>query len=239
METDMLQKQRKLLIYISKKLYKSGLYDLSLKSIKQAIDMDSRLTQKHRIFFLNLIQNIINPFRATLKHLKENISKDLLEKKNKLTEKISLIYQNQFNLFKITSQDILSIIDQQLLLGNILFEEKIDFLRIQADLYRYLSEYSLDNQKKFFITRADSVYQQAYELAQNNLPSYSLSRLALIMNRAIFLAEILKKPLDAVLFSEFEINNILNNENQLSEASYQKAMIFVRKLTNKIIQWKE
>jgi len=239
MEGELLHKQRKILLFMSKRMFESELYDSSLGYMKQAIDMDSRMTQKQRIFFLNLVQAIVNPIRNNLKHLKENIAKEIPDRKNRTNDAIKGIIGSQYDLLKVLCQDVLSIIDQQLIPGCTGIEDRVDLLRLQGDLYRYVSEFAPETQKRFFTSRADSVYSMAYDIAKTELTPHSLCRLSLVMNRSIFLADIMHKHTDAVLFAESEVSMLMGENVELSEASYQKAMVFARKLGNKIIQWKE
>ena len=112
-------------------------------------------------------------------------------------------------------------------------------MRLQADLYRYIVEFSDPEQKRFYSSRAAAVYENAYKLAQQKLPPHSLTRLSLVLNRSILLAEIQGKIAEAVDFVENEVSLLSQENTELSEASYQQAMIFSQTLTKQLLKWKK
>lgn len=238
MATELLEKQRKLLLFTAKSLYKAEMYDQAMISFKQAIDMDTRLTPKYRTFFNNLVQALINPIRAALKHIKEATIREG-EKVKSISDDIKIIGAAQLEKLKYLCHDILSIVDQQLIPGNNDAETRVDLMRLQADLYRYIVEFSEDEQKKFYCSRAAAVYDDAYKLAQQRLPPHSLTRLALVLNRSILLADYQGRIADAVDFVEAEVTLLSQENTELSEASYQQAMIFSRTLNKQLLKWKK
>lgn len=238
MATELLEKQRKLLIFTAKSLFKAELYDKAIISFKQAIDMDTRLSVKHRTFFNNLVQALITPIRASLRHIKESALREG-ERNKTVSEEIKRIGNAQLEKLKFLCHDILSIVDQQLIPGNTDAETRVDLMRLQADLYRYIVEFSEGDEKKFYSSRAASVYDEAFKLAQQKLPPHSLTRLALVLNRALLLADYQGKIAEAVDFVEGEVTLLSQENAELSEASYQQAMIFSRTLNKQLLKWKK
>lgn len=239
MEADLLNKQRKLLIFTAKSLQRAGFHTSALAVLKNAIDMDARLSPKHRVFLFDIVRCIVNPIRNVLRQLEEAKNKELRERHKPMAAKVQELIDKHFKHLELTCQDILSIVDQQLIPGSADIETKVDFMRLQGDLYRYVFEFASESRKEFYGVRCESVYDDACKIAQAQLPPSSLARLSLDLNRSLFLADFLKRIPDAVEFAESEVNKFLSTNIEMSEASYQKAMVFVRKLRDKIIQWKE
>ncbi|EAY00162.1 14-3-3 protein [Trichomonas vaginalis G3] len=238
MDSSLIDKQRKLLMFTAKSLYKAGICDQAMTSFKQAIDMDARLNKKQTTFFNDLVQTIVNPIRAATKQLRESEA-FAQEKSESLATLIHNETVKQFEKLKFTCHDVLSIIDQQIIPGNTDTEVKVDMMRLQADLYRYITEFANDDEKSFFSNRAASVYEQAYKIASNKLPSHSTSRLALVLNRAILLANVLGHISEAVDLVEYEVGLLNQGNTELSETSYQQAMIFSRSLGKLLLRWKK
>lgn len=239
MENELINKQRKLLIFTAKSLYRAEFYTNALSIMKNAIDMDTRLSPKHRKFFFDIVRAIINPMRSTLTQLNENIARETRERRLNVVELLQEVANNHFSELEVTCQDILSIVHQQLIPGNEDAEAKVDFMRLQGDLCRYVNEFAPEKRKEFYQMRCKAVYSDAYKIASSQLPPHSLTRLALVLNYSMFLAETLNEAHDAVDLAETEVNKLLSTNSELSEVLFQKAMVFARKLRDKIIQWKE
>ena len=238
MEGDLLNKQRKLLIFTAKSLHMAEFDSNALAVFKSAIDMDARLTPKHQDFLFDIIRSLLNPMRNSLKQLTESFNKETRERHTEVADLVSGVIKEHFEKLELICQDILSIVDQQLIPGSPTIEAKVNYIRLQGDLYRYMYEYAPQERKDLYRIRCESVYEDATKIALSQLPPHSLARLSLVLNRSLFLAEVLKRVPEAVSFAETEVNRLLSTNTELSEALYQKAMVFTRKLRDKIIQWK-
>lgn len=235
---DLLLRQRKLLIFTAKSLHMAEFDSSALATFKSAIDMDARLSPKHQDFFFEIVRSLVNPLRSTLKQLTESYNKETRERRTDIANMVLDVIKEQFAKLELTCQGILSIIDQQLIPGSLTVESKVNYMRLQGDLYRYMYEYAQEDHKDLYRIRCESVYNDATKVALNQLPPHSLARLSLVLNRSLFLAEVLKRIPEAVSFAENEVNRLLSTNTELGEALYQKAMVFTRKLRDKIIQWK-
>lgn len=239
MENELLINQRKLLLFTAKSLYRAGFYTNSLTVFKNAIDMNTVLSPKNRVFFFDIIRAIINPIRNTLTQINENIQRETRERQMMAVKMLQDVANNHFSQLELTCQDILSIINQQLIPENADAESKVDFMRLQGDLCRYIYEFAPEEKKQFYIIRCKEIYADAYRLATTLLPSHSITRLALVLNRSMFLAESLHETQEAVELAEIEVNRLMSSNSDLSEVIFQKAMVFARKLRDKILKWKE
>lgn len=70
-------------------------------------------------------------------------------------------------------------------------EAKVFYLKMRGDYNRYLCEFPPENQA--FIENARSSYEEADNIARNNLASTSPTRLGLHLNIAVFYYETLGK----------------------------------------------
>ncbi|OHT05226.1 14-3-3 protein 1 [Tritrichomonas foetus] len=239
MENDLLNRQRKLLIFTAKSLFRAEFYTNALSVMKNAIDMDTRLSPKRRKFFFDIVRAIVSPMRSTLSQLNENIIRETRERQIAVVSHLQDVYASNYSDLEITCQDILSIVNQQLIPGNSDAEAKVEFMRLQGDLCRYVYEFAPEERKEFYMLRCKSVYSDAYKIASAQLPPHSIARLALVLNLSMFLAESARDVHGAVELAESEVNKLLAANSELSEALFQKAMVFARKLRDKIITWKE
>ena len=239
MENDFLNKQKQLLIFTAKSLHIAEKDENAFSIMKNAIDMDSKLDSKVRNLFFDIVLGIINPRRTILAQLSEKIEKETKEKNHETAKQLKIISDNTYNELERICQELLSIINQQLIPGNEDPESTVDFMRLQADLCRYSFAFAPEEKKDFYKIRCESIYSEAFQISSNKLPIHSLSRLSLDLNYSIFLAECISKKGNAISIAESEAQKLLSSNSEISETSFHKAMIFSRKLRDKIVQWKE
>jgi hypothetical protein len=238
MAEDLLNRRLKLLLFTAGSLHKAELDTNALLVLTNAIDMDSKLPPKYQRLFFDIVMAIVSPARSALRHLTDNFNKETKERNVALAEIIQEVILSVFMKLELTCQGILSIIDQQLIPGNPDPESKIEFMRLQGDLYRYLFEFAPQEKKELYLNRGQSVYDQAFGIASVKLMPHSQARLSLVLNRALFLANCQHKVNEAADFAENEANRLLSESVEMNEELYQKAMMFGRKLRDKVIQWR-
>ena len=90
--------------------------------------------------------------------------------------------------------------------------ESIVFLsKMKADHFRYLAEFTDDQERTFAATEADKMYNHAMMLATRSLSSYHLLRLSLHLNYSVFLSEIIGDRNAAKRVAWVAYNNIASS----------------------------
>jgi 14-3-3 protein epsilon len=238
MNADILKKQLKLLLFTARSLHQSKLDSRALTALKDAIDMYPRLSPKYQRLFQDIVHANVNPLRLLLRHCTETATRESRDRRSAVPLAAVELRRSVFAKLERLCQDVLAVLDQQLIPGNPDPEAKVLFMRLQADMYRYSCEYAADDRRELYRTRCKTLYAEAVKLAGAQLPAHSLSRLTLVMNRAIFIAEYCQEVGDAIAFAESELTRLNTGTVEVNEEVYQKAMALGAQLSNRVFQWK-
>ena len=238
MEGELLEKQRKSLMFIAKTLHQAGLQQSALVAFKGGIDMTAKIDQKHYQLFHQIVRQLVAPIRATLRQLTDVVAVETRERRRNVARLLEETLERHFVRLETACQDVLAIIDQQLLPVCTIDEAVVDLLRLEGDLYRYMWDFASGEKRDVYKARCESVYNEAMKKS-TKLDVHELARLSLVLNRAMFLAEGLRRTSEAVEYAEAEVNRLLATNTELSAAAYQKVMAFARRLKNKVMEWKE
>ena len=238
MEGELLEKQRKSLMFIAKTLHQAGLQQPALVAFKGGIDMTAKIDQKHYQLFHQIVRQLVAPIRATLRQLSDVVAVETRERRRNVARLLEETLERHFVKLETACQDVLAIIDQQLLPVCAIDEAVVDLLRLEGDLYRYMWDFASGEKRDVYKARCESVYNEAMKKA-TKLDIHELARLSLVLNRAMFLAEGLRRTSEAAEYAEAEVNRLLATNTELSAAAYQKVMAFARRLKNKVMEWKE
>jgi 14-3-3 protein epsilon len=238
MNGDLLNKQLKLLLFTAKSLHQAKLDTSALLTLKGAIDMYPRLSPKYQRLFHDIVHAIINPIRALLRHCQESATREGRDRRSIVPIVSQELMTNLFKKLELLCQDVLAVLDQQLIPGNPDPEAKVGFMRLQADLYRYAFEFAGPERRGLYAARSLSIYDEALKMATTQLPTHSLARLCVVINRAIFLAEYCPRIPEAIAFAEGELVHLNTAAVEVNEEVYQGAMALGAQLGNRVAQWK-
>ena len=238
MESELIEKQRRILLFTAKSLHQAGFQRPALATFKSAIDMDGRVSPKHYNLFYEIVQELLRPLRTSISQLSDAMSRETRERHREVARLLEETLQVRFDGLETTCQDVLAIIDQQLLPACSSDEVRVELMRLQGDLFRYLWDFASGEKRDMYRGRCESVYDEAAKIA-TKLDVHSLARLSLVLNRSMFLAEGLRRTEEAIEYAEGEVNRLLSTNTELPASVYQKVMAFARRLKNKVMEWKE
>jgi 14-3-3 protein epsilon len=238
MQSNLLKKQLKLLLFTARSLHQSKLDATAFTVIKDAIDMYPRLSPKYQRLFQDIVHANVNPLRALLRHCQDCATREARDRRSIVPMAASELRNSLFSKLELVCQDVLAVLDQQLIPGNPDSEGKVAFMRVQADVYRYAFEFATGGRRELYRIRCRSVYDEALQIAVAQLPIHSLARLCLVMNRAIFLVEYCQEVTESIAFAETELAHLNTGALEVNEEVYQKAMALASQLNNRVFQRK-
>jgi 14-3-3 protein epsilon len=230
MEGTLLKQQLRMLIFTAKSLLKAEFYSHALVVIKNAIDMDPQLSASDQRLFFEIVRSNVAPLRTSLKQLDECQRKESRERHIHVAAMLQMLSRANAEKLELICQEVLSVITQQLLPGNPDAESKVDLMRLQGDLFRYIAEFSPPDRRDMYLQRCQTLYDEAMSIATAQLSSISLARLALVLNRSIFMGEVLHQIPEAIEFADSEYTKLTQNTVEVSEEHYQRAMLLGRSI---------
>jgi len=114
-------------------------------------------------------------------------------------------------------------------------ETEVFYLKMCGDYYRYLSEFKRDTDdiKK----NAEKFYNDAMEIAENNLKETHPTRLGLALNFSVCYYEILKEPEKACDLAKKSFDAAIEKLDTLDDANYKDSTLIMQLLRDNLTLW--
>jgi len=113
-------------------------------------------------------------------------------------------------------------------------EDLVFYLKMSGDYYRYLSEFQTteSNQKT-----AETFYEQATVVAEENLPETHPTRLGLALNYSVCCYEITEKKELACTIAKKAFDSAIEKLDTLNDSSYKDSTLIMQLLRDNLTLW--
>jgi len=139
---------------------------------------------------------------------------------------------------------ILKLLDTKLIPQTPAGESKVFYVRMKADYYRYMAEFTSGNKKDEALKDAKAAYAEATALAEKELVVTHPVRLGLALNYSVFMYEILNKDEDACNMArcvfEDAIAELVGGTvvfDDVAEDNYKDSTSIMRVLRDNLVLW--
>jgi len=133
--------------------------------------------------------------------------------------------------------DILQVLDEHLVPKAQSSESKVFYYKMKGDYYRYLAEFSSEENRKKAADASLAAYQTAWGIAVADLLTTHPIRLGLALNFSVFYYEILNSPDKACQLAKQAFDEAIAHLDSLSEDSYKDATLILQLLRDNLTLW--
>ena len=116
-------------------------------------------------------------------------------------------------------------------------EDKVFYLKMKGDYYRYMAEYKRDADRAEVANNALEAYKEADRLSQKDLSCTDTIRLGLALNFSVFYFEILNEQSKACELAKQAYESAEANVEQLPEGDYKDAHLILQLLRDNLTLW--
>lgn len=116
-------------------------------------------------------------------------------------------------------------------------ESAVFYLKMKGDYYRYLAEVATNENKETVIESANSAYNEAFTISQDNLKSTNPIRLGLALNYSVFHYEIRQQPSEACTLAKSAFDKAIAELDSLPEDSYKDSTLIMQLLRDNLTLW--
>jgi len=120
---------------------------------------------------------------------------------------------------------VIGLLDKKLLHNTQDNENKIFYLKMKADYYRYLAEFIIEENLEEIIDKADKTYEEASTLAEDHLPVNHPLRLGTMLNQTVFIYEIKQNATEAYKLAEVTFNRAISKIDVINEEDYKDSVL--------------
>eukprot|EP00053_Salpingoeca_punica_P015888 m.147343 g.147343 ORF g.147343 m.147343 type:complete len:238 (-) comp16826_c0_seq1:1853-2566(-) len=136
-----------------------------------------------------------------------------------------------------TCNELLGLLNEELLPQSRQAEERVFYLKLKADYYRYLSEVLTGTDRDEVVESALLAYKEADSIAHKELPPTHPVRLGVSLNQSVFFFETLNSSDRACETARTAYNLAVDELNRLSEKEFQDSAVVLQLLRENLKQW--
>ena len=223
-------------VYLAKLYERAERFPEMVKSINKFVELDPKLTRDERNILSAGYKNIISDKRASWRLLNSMERKE--EKKNSSqTANINLVKKNIEKELDEICNEIQIIIDKYLIPNASDSETKVFFLKLKGDYFRYKCEFATGKEFDDACSKAEKVYQEAYVIANKELPISSSTRLGLALNYSVFFYEIKGLKEEACNIAKNTFDEAMKVLDDLEKSKPKDTILIIQLLKENLILW--
>ncbi|CAM0142320.1 unnamed protein product [Umbelopsis sp. WA50703] len=224
-------------VFMSKLAEQAERYDEMVSYMKDVAKLDVELTVEERNLLSVAYKNVIGARRASWRIVSSIEQKEENKGNSAQVEKIKSYRQKIENELNEVCRDILSVLNDHLIVSSTSGESKVFYYKMQGDYYRYLAEFATGEDRKEAATAAHEAYKSATEVAQVELATTHPIRLGLALNFSVFYYEILNSPDRACHLAKQAFDDAIAELDTLSEESYKDSTLIMQLLRDNLTLW--
>ncbi len=223
-------------VYLAKLYEKAERYPDMINTINKFVELNPKLTKDERNILSAGYKNIISDKRASWRLLNNMERKE--EKKN--STQIANIREVKGNLEKELNRicdEIQNMVDKYLLPNATDSENKVFYLKLKGDYYRYKCEFDSDQDFPNTCDKAEKVYKEGYEIASKNLPITNSIRIGLALNFSVFYYEIKGLKDEACNIAKTAFDESMKVLDDLEKSKAKETLLIIQLLKENLILW--
>lgn len=180
-------------------------------------------------------KNVVGSRRSAWRVLNAKASEDLSEKHKTITEEMKKQVEVELNKL---CQDVVKLLDENLIPNPENVQAKIFFLKMKGDYHRYMVEICGEGPSRDELSKkAESAYQEAFDIAKDKLPSTSPIRLGLALNYSVFFYEIKSSPTEACDLAKTAFDEAISELEGVPEDVYKDSTLIMQLLRDNLTLW--
>ena len=223
-------------VYLAKLYERAERFDDMVKFINKFVELDPNLTYEERNILSAGYKNVISNKRASWRLLNSMEKKEEKKSSPQLTylKEVKTSIENEMT--KICNE-IQKVIDTYLLPNAKDSENKVFFLKLKGDYYRYNSEFALGSEFDTAVNLADKAYKEAYEIANKDIPIANSTRLGLALNYSVFYYEIKNLKEEACTIAKTAFDEAMKVLDDLEKVKAKDTLLIIQLLKENLILW--
>jgi hypothetical protein len=144
-----------------------------------------------------------------------------------------------FKEMSVTAFDAIGMLSRQLIPASRTIEEKVHYLTMQADMYRYVCEFIEEGQKWEPSNAANEKYEEAIQMARMNLAPQNALLLGAVMNFTVFTAQILGQKTEAIAEARKAVELAKEAEEYADYETSREARVLLELMQKNIEMWEK
>ena len=216
-------------------------YDDMAQHMKQVAEKDEELNNEERNLLSVAYKNVVGARRSSWRVL-SSIEQKATSGSSESPEKTKLVREYREKVEKELEdicKVVLELLDKYLISKASTTESKVFYLKMKGDYYRYLAEVLPDkgNERKEVIEKSKNSYQEATDVACQEMQPTHPIRLGLALNFSVFFYEIMNDADRACKLAKQAFDDAIAELDTLKEDSYKDSTLIMQLLRDNLTLW--
>jgi 14-3-3 protein epsilon len=223
------------MIFAAKLAEQAERYDEMVLCMKGIVKENPKLSQDERNLLSVAYKNSVGLRRASWRIL-SSIEQREEQKGTGNAAKVKTYRQLVEVELSEICEDIISLLDKDVLQGDVSSDDKVFFKKMQADYHRYHVEATDDAGHK---KKALEAYTAALDTAKSTLAVANPTRLGLVLNLSVFHYEIMKETEKGISLAKSNFDEAVQELETLPEEEYKEATLIMQLIRDNLTLWSE
>lgn len=209
-------------------------YDDMAKLMKEVTESGHTLSIEERNLLSVAYKNVVGTRRSSWRVISSIESKSESEERTKLAKEYRETIEQELD--KIC-HEVIGLLDGFLISKASEPESKVFYLKMKGDYYRYIAEVTTGSDKKEVVDNSSQAYQDAYNVAKEEMEPTHPIRLGLALNYSVFHYEIENKPDKACSLAKSAFDDAIAELDQLKDDTYKDSTLIMQLLRDNLTLW--
>lgn len=223
-------------LYLAKLYERAEKFEDMVKWINKFVQMDPVLSHDERNILSAGFKNVISSKRASWRLLHS------MEKKEEKKHSPNLAYLQEIkgkveDEMRRICDEIQDSLDKYLIPNAKDPENKVFYLKLKGDYYRYRAEFTSGQENEQATNQAEKAYKEAYEIAEKHIPISSSTRLGLALNFSVFYYEIRNLKEEACQIAKSAFEESMKILDDLERIKAKDTILIIQLLKENLILW--
>jgi len=210
-------------------------YDDMANAMKKVTEANSELSNEERNLLSVAYKNVVGARRSSWRVISSIEQKtEGSERKQQMAKEYREKIEKEL---KDICQEVLNLLDKFLIPKATTAESKVFYLKMKGDYYRYLAEVATGDERTKVIEESQRAYNDAFDIAKNQMQPTHPIRLGLALNFSVFYYEILNAPDRACHLAKQAFDDAIAELDTLNEDSYKDSTLIMQLLRDNLTLW--
>lgn len=212
-------------------------YDDMAKAMKKVTENEKKLSQEWRNLLSVAYKNVVGARRSSWRVICMIEQKAETENRKQISKRFRKDVEKELDT---TCKEVLQLLDDFLLQNTKDEEEKVFYLKMKGDYWRYMAEYKDGDEGKEredAIDKAQKAYENAMSVAKEHMQPTHPNRLGLALNYSVFYYEILNSPDKACCLAKDAFDEAIHELDTLHGEECKDSTLIMQLLRDNLTLW--
>ncbi|KAM9466189.1 tyrosine 3-monooxygenase/tryptophan 5-monooxygenase activation protein, theta polypeptide b isoform 1-T3 [Clarias gariepinus] len=209
-------------------------YDDMVACMREVTKAGGELSNEERNLLSVAYKNVVGTRRLAWRVI-SNVESNS-EESDKKPEVVKEYREKVENELRDICKDVLDLLTKYLIKNSTNNENKVFYLKMKGDYFRYLAEVAPKDDKTA-VTDSQKAYQEAFDLSKKEMKSTHPIHLGLALNFSVFYYEILGSPEKACNLAKEVLEKATEDASSVSDESFNDSAIIIQLLRDNLSLW--